>query len=284
MPAVSAAYAIEHPFVEPCGERRRRSTPSRVTGRTSLDDARRHQPIQLELFPGMRDYYAASDAHLAAANAATRGGFAAAPYPPHSRSGSSCRRTARAAARRRLGDDAAIALMPARLGRPRAVPVDALVAADPRRAARGRGSCSSASCAPTGAERPRSAATSSAALRAHPSTPLDAFDLPLAEQLALVEACDVFLAPHTGFGMAALAVGTPWLALSGGRWFEYFFNHVPFRSILPDPERYGGFTQFAEPPRVDDDGPRIAGMTEARVREDLERIVAAAQRADRRPR
>ncbi len=123
-----------------------------------------------------------------------------------------------------------------------------------------------------------------AALRAHPSAPLDAFDLPLAEQLALVEACDVFLAPHTGFGMAALAVGTPWLALSGGRWFEYFFNHVPFRSVIPDPARYGGFTQFAEPPRVDDDGPRIPAMTEARVREDRDRIAAAAHELDRRPR
>ena len=55
----------------------------------------------------------------------------------------------------------------------------------------------------------------------------------------------MFLAPHTGFGMAALAVGTPWLALSGGRWFEFFFNRVPFRSVIPDPARYASFTQFA---------------------------------------
>ena len=45
--------------------------------------------------------------------------------------------------------------------------------------------------------------------------------------------------------MAALAVGTPWLAISGGRWFEYFFNRVPFRSIIPDTERYPCFTQLA---------------------------------------
>src|SRR3712207_6934575 len=46
-------------------------------------------------------------------------------------------------------------------------------------------------------------------------------------------------------GMAALAVGTPWLALSGGRWFEYWANAgVPFRSVLPDPARYPGFSQF----------------------------------------
>ena len=53
-------------------------------------------------------------------------------------------------------------------------------------------------------------------------------------------------------------------------------DHVPFRSVIPDPQRYGGFTQFAEPPRVDDDGPRIPAMTEARVREDRDRIAAAA--------
>jgi hypothetical protein len=47
-----------------------------------------------------------------------------------------------------------------------------------------------------------------AALLAHPSRPVDCFDLPLAEQLAIVEGCDLFLSPHTGFGLAALAVDT----------------------------------------------------------------------------
>jgi hypothetical protein len=118
-----------------------------------------------------------------------------------------------------------------------------------------------------------------AELLAHRSRPLDCFDLDLAEQLAVVEACDLFLAPHTGFGMAALAVGTPWLALSGGRWFEYFFNRVPFRSIIPDPKRYPSFTQFAQAAVVDDggEGPRTPSMSAARIRDDLDRIVAAAQ-------
>jgi hypothetical protein len=100
----------------------------------------------------------------------------------------------------------------------------------------------------------------------------------LAEQLAIVEACDVFLAPHTGFGLAALAVGTPWLAISGGRWFEYFFNRVPFRSIIPDPERYPCFSRF-DPLAISDDGPdgpRTPSMTGARTREDLDAIVVAA--------
>jgi hypothetical protein len=117
------------------------------------------------------------------------------------------------------------------------------------------------------------------ALLAHRSRPLDCFDITLTEQLAVVEACDLFLAPHTGFGMAALAVGTPWLALSGGRWFEYFFNRVPFRSLMPDPERYPSFTQFAPAAVIDDadDGPRTPSMTTARIRDDLERIVGAAR-------
>src|SRR5581483_6395848 len=105
-------------------------------------------------------------------------------------------------------------------------------------------------------------------LLAHRTRPLDGFDLELTEQLALVEACDVFLSPHTGFGMAALAVGTPWLTISGGRWFEFYFNHVPFRSIIPDNDRYPSFTQFEEPPTIrdQDDRPRTPSMTLARIR------------------
>ena len=82
----------------------------------------------------------------------------------------------------------------------------------------------------------------------------------------------------------SLAVGTPWLALSGGRWFEYFFNRVPFRSIIPDPERYPSFTQFAPGASSidsDGDGARTPSMTAARIRDDLDRIVAAARRAAR---
>lgn len=117
-------------------------------------------------------------------------------------------------------------------------------------------------------------------LLAHRSRPLNCFDIDLAEQLAVVAACRVFVAPHTGFGMAALAVGTPWLAISGGRYFEYFFNHVPFRSVIPDVERYPCFTQMHKPPEtIDDDGEgtRTTSMTRRRIVEDLDRIVAAAE-------
>ena len=130
----------------------------------------------------------------------------------------------------------------------------------------------------TGA-RPRSLDEAELAeLLKHPSGPIDCFGCEFAEQLAVIEASDLFLAPHTGFGLAALAVGTPWLALSGGRWFEYFFNRVPFRSIIPDTERYPCFTQFDPAATLEDgdEGARTPSMSHARVREDLDRIVAAA--------
>jgi hypothetical protein len=116
-------------------------------------------------------------------------------------------------------------------------------------------------------------------LLTHHTRPVNCFDIDLADQLAVVEACHIFLAPHTGFGLAALAVGTPWLAISGGRWFEYYFNHVPFRSIIPNVERYPSFSQFAPAAVVDDgeDGPRTPSMSCSRIRVDLDAIVAAAR-------
>jgi hypothetical protein len=122
------------------------------------------------------------------------------------------------------------------------------------------------------------AAAEHAALLAHPARPVDCVDVDLAEQLAVVEACDVFLAPHTRFGLAALAVGTPWLAISGGRWFESFFNRVPLRSMVPDTDRYPAFSQFGALDVADDDGdgPRAPSMSAARIRDELDAIVAAA--------
>jgi hypothetical protein len=106
---------------------------------------------------------------------------------------------------------------------------------------------------------------------------LDCFDLPLMEQLALVEASSFFVAPHTGFGTAALAVGTPWLALSGGRWHEWFFNGVPFYSAIPDTTRYPCFTGTAALAEIeadtDGEGPRTPSMSVARIREDLPELL-----------
>jgi hypothetical protein len=106
-----------------------------------------------------------------------------------------------------------------------------------------------------------------------------AVDEPLLDQLALVEACDLFVSPHTGFAMAALCVDTPWLTLSGGPWHEWFFNGVPFHSVIPDTTRYPAYTQMDDPPPlVDDDGEeRTPSMTRARIEEDLPELVEAAR-------
>jgi len=104
-----------------------------------------------------------------------------------------------------------------------------------------------------------------------------AIDVPLIDQLAAVRACDVFISPHSGFGMAALATGTPWLAISGNKWPEYYFNGVPFYSVLPDIARFPCYTYLApDPPLVDDDGPRSPSMSATRIRADLDEIVEAA--------
>jgi hypothetical protein len=109
---------------------------------------------------------------------------------------------------------------------------------------------------------------------------VDGFDRPIVQQLALVEACDLFISPHTGFGMAALAVATPWLTISGGSWGENFFNGVPFYSRLPDPERFGAYTPYNPPPLLandeDGEGPRTPSMSRARIIHDLNQLLEAA--------
>ncbi|HEX2134134.1 MAG TPA: hypothetical protein VHH15_21535 [Actinophytocola sp.] len=108
---------------------------------------------------------------------------------------------------------------------------------------------------------------------------VDVVDEPLVDQLAAVAACDVLVSPHTGFGLLALAVGTPWLTLGGNRWPEYFFNGVPFYTVIPDLERFPAYTMMAgDPPMVDDDGERSASMSLARVQSDLDELVDGAAR------
>lgn len=284
-PFVSATYPIDHPFLEPCADSTSRLGALPRDWDWVVDDTRRHQPVQYELFPGMRDYYSATDAHLRAGVSRSVVGAHRAGYRPHQPLRLELPSAARRAAAERLAIDRAptarFAVMPAGSSDPSLYPspaswlliLDALADAFPdvQIALMGRTT--------------RDARTSTALsgdglaqLRRHRSAPVDCFDVPLAEQLAVVEACDVFLSPHTGFGLAALAVATPWLSLSGGRWFEYYFNHVPFRSLLPDPDRHPSFTQF-DPAAVvvdGDEGARTPSMTRARIREDLDRLVAAA--------
>jgi hypothetical protein len=108
---------------------------------------------------------------------------------------------------------------------------------------------------------------------------LDARDLPLQEQLALVSFCDFLLSPHSGFGMAALAVGTPWLTIAGNRWPEYYFNGVPFYSVIPDTKLFPAYHSFGPEPRpIDDDGPRAPSMCYERIRSDLDELLLGATR------
>lgn len=106
-----------------------------------------------------------------------------------------------------------------------------------------------------------------------------AVDVGLDRQLAAVERCDLFLAPHTGFAFAALAVGTPWLALAGNDWAEYYFNPgVPFYSVLPDITRFPSYVMLGHhPDPVDDEGPRSPSMSAARLDEDLPELLDGAE-------
>jgi hypothetical protein len=256
-PFVEHTYAVHHPFVE-AGH-----APLTLPEQWDwvLDDPRRHQPLQTDTFKGMRDYYAASDAHLVATAGRTIAGFGKLSYLPHQ----PLRFNLEPAAL----EDRTIAIMLAGSSEPSLYPsiaawrtiLDALHEAHPdvRPALIGR---------TTADERTRSALDRGPLLN-HPSRPRDAYDLPLEQQLAIVKASELFLSPHTGFGLAALATGTPWLTISGGRWFEYYFNHVPFRSILPDPERFPAFTQFS-------DADATKSMSDERIATDRDRIVEAA--------
>jgi hypothetical protein len=260
-PFVEQVYAVDHPFLH-AGH-----APLTLPREWDwvLDDPRRYQPIQLELFPGMRDYYAASDAHLLAAQGRTIAGPGRLSYLPH--------QPLRLELEPAPLEDRTIAVMLAGSSDPALYPsevawgtiLDALHEAHPdlRPALIGR----------TTQDERTSSALDRHAFTDHPSRPLDAYDLPLEQQLAIVKASELFLSPHTGFGLAALATGTPWLTISGGRWFEYYFNHVPFRSIIPDVERFPCFSQFSPAAVVDG---RTPSMSDERIGEDLERIVAAA--------
>ena len=113
---------------------------------------------------------------------------------------------------------------------------------------------------------------------------IDCFDLPLYEQLALIERSALLISPHTGMSFLASTVGTPWLAISGGNWHEAFFNGEPVYSLLPDPERYLTFAwaELGDTPLAviendeDGEGPRTPTMSAGRIRQDLPELLDAA--------
>ena len=102
---------------------------------------------------------------------------------------------------------------------------------------------------------------------------VDCFDIGLWNQIALIEMCDILLSPHTGFAFLAPCVDTPWLALSGAAWPEYFFNQVPFYSVLPNNPEYPYMGEFNE-----DEGPeKIISMRPNKLEPKIPEIVEAAQ-------
>ncbi|AXB47991.1 hypothetical protein [Amycolatopsis albispora] len=271
-PFVSAKYAMDHSFVDPCPDSADRLAVLPREWDHVIEDGRRYQDFQLELFPGMRDYYAAADEHLIAREKRTFTGDPRVGYLP--------RQQLRFELPVSVPRVPRIAVLPGGSSEPALYPsagswlliLDALTEALP--------DAEIVLLGKTGQDGRTTTSMGERGMRellAHRSKPVNAVDVPLVEQLALVRASDVFLSPHTGFGLAVLAVGTPWLTISGGRWFEYFFNGVPFRSIIPDTSRFPSYSQFDAAEVVDgDDGPRTPSMSRARIEADLDRIVSAA--------
>jgi hypothetical protein len=247
-----------------------------------LDDQRSRQPDQLELAAGVRAYYQAAHRHFRARVRHGTAGSEPPAYVPHQRLELELPADMRERARAGLGEaPVRIALMPAGSSEPARYPstasweliVRALAEEFPE----------ALFCLVGKLERDGRTATSltredfDRIAAAAPKAVL-ALDLPLLEQLAYLEGCSLFLSPHTGFAMAALSVGTPWLALSGGPWHEWFFNGVPFYSVIPDTRRFPAYTQFAEQPdQVEDDGPRTPSMSRARIEADLLKLLEGAR-------
>jgi hypothetical protein len=237
-----------------------------------VDDGRSRDPRQLELFSGLRLYYQAAHRHFVARIRHGSAGDEPPAYMPHGQL------RLELPTRRERSGPVAIAVMPAGSSEPSRYPsvgswrliLRALREEFPE----------AVFCFIGKLERDARTWTSwSREDFESLGEGIWAVDEPLLDQLALVEACDLFLSPHTGFGCAAVSVGTPWLTLSGGPWHEWFFNGVPFCSVIPDTARYPAYFQMDDPPAlVDDDGePRTPSMTRARVEEDLPELVEAAR-------
>ena len=101
---------------------------------------------------------------------------------------------------------------------------------------------------------------------------VECYDIGLWHQVALLEACDLLVSPHSGFSFLASCVGTPWLTISGGNWPESFFNGVPFYSVLPDNPDYPYVGAYD----YDYDGPTIPDMRHDRLLERIPDLLAGA--------
>jgi hypothetical protein len=235
-------------------------------------------------FEGLRRYYEAAGRHFRGRIAVGIAGQPPPPYVPHQQLRLSLPERERSDARREVGDRRAIAVMPAGSGARHLYPsttswlavLDVLAGRFPDAAFTLVGRLDAAG-GRTASGISREEVDRLCAARPHV---IDAFDRPLLAQLAAVESASLFVSPHTGFGFAALAVGTPWLTLSGGDWHEYFFNGVPFHSVLPSNVEGPVFARGRALPLVEDDvdgeGPRSATMSAGRIAADLDELGEAA--------
>ncbi|GAB3448464.1 glycosyltransferase family 9 protein [Actinophytocola sediminis] len=251
---------------------------------TVVSDFRGYDPAQRSLFPGLASWFDASTGQLSGQK-----GFAGFPKPVPYAPGEHLRLTLAPDPTRMPGDGPRIAILPGGSS-PRAyypstssweLVIAALAAQFPTATFCLVGKLHADERTATTFTRAELDRLTAAMPRA-----LDVVDEPLVDQLAAVAACDVLVSPHTGFGMVALAVGTPWLTIGGNRWPEYFFNGVPFFTVIPDLDRFPCYNLMAEdPPMVTDTdgGERSPSMTQARIRADLDEIVDGAVRLiDRR--
>ena len=286
VPFVAEVFGVPYTsFGAPVG------SPRRALQRVPRDwDYVVHHPAAFDpdeqRFEGLRRYYEAAGKHFRGRRAVGVAGHAPPGYAPHQQLRLELPEHAREAARRELDGRRSIAVMPAGSGARHLYPsttswltvLDELGGRFPDAAFTlvgrlgGGGGRTASGIA-------RGEVDHLLASRPHA---VDAFDRPLLDQLALIEAARRRRSPHTGFGFAALAVGTPWLTLSGGDWHEYFFNGVPFHSVLPSNVDGPVFAQGRPLPLVEDDvdgeGPRSATMGVARIREDLDELGVASER------
>ncbi|MFH0906554.1 MAG: hypothetical protein V1824_04420 [archaeon] len=102
---------------------------------------------------------------------------------------------------------------------------------------------------------------------------IDCYDIGFLNQLALVESCDIFLSPHTGFGFLASCVATPGLTLSGGNWGEFFYNGTPFYSIFPNDPNYPHSGALDTENRIE----KIPGMNNTEIEKKNPEIITAVK-------
>jgi hypothetical protein len=139
----------------------------------------------------------------------------------------------------------------------------------------------------TGADERSSGRSTSAAFSRAALDPLfakhpqleDAYNVGLWNQIALLAKSSALVAPHTGFAFLAPVVGTPWLAISGGLWPEFFFNDVPFVSVTPDCKRYPCHGQMKKPCMTRfERGRPVLCMDDAKQRDKLPEVIAGLRR------